>query len=93
MFIRQGQNNILVAQNCIKNDLEIYSYLRKLSRFCVKFSCTALVIDKFCSKLTQYWKMDLIAITFSSKKTYIFLDPFLLNFVRLKTSNRDSFKR
>ena len=37
----------LVAQHCIKKDLKIFFYSRKLLRFWVKFSSIALVIDTF----------------------------------------------
>ena len=51
----------------------IFFYLRKLSRLRGQFCSTALVIDtlyvKYCSVLTQYYKIDhLIEITFFSKK-------------------------
>ena len=40
--------------------------------------------------LTQYYRIDLkIDITFLCKKIIIFLDPFLCNFVRLKTWVKD----
>ena len=47
-----------------------FIYLRKLSRLRGQFSSTELIIDsvKYCSVLTQYYKIDpLIGITFLSK--------------------------
>ena len=44
---------------------------------------------KYCSVLTQCYKIDLlIEITFLSKKIIIFLHPFLCNFIRPKTSDK-----
>ena len=53
---------------------------------------TASVIDtfyvKYCSVLTQYYKINLlIEITFLVKKYNIFLDPFLCYFMLPKTTD------
>ena len=71
-------------------------YLRKLSRLRGKFCrTTALVIDtfyvKYCSVLMQYHKIDLLIDKSKDKvkvKEKIFLDPFLSNFMRPKTSDK-----
>ena len=71
----------------------IYFYLRKLSRFWVKFSRTALIQiniwHKKCLFLKQYWKFNpKITITFSGKKNYA--SRFF--FVRSKTFDKLSVK-
>ena len=75
-----------------KGSRNILFYLRKLSRNWGPFFSTALVKGNSwhikCLLLTQYLKVYFkFAITFLSKKyTYIFLDTFLCNFMRPKTS-------
>ena len=72
----------LVSQNCIKKDLEISFYFRKLSRFWLKCFCTALEIDnfsvKYCSVLARAvlenlpQNRDILSYVY----IYICLDPF-----------------